>query len=116
MDDIKGVFPITEKEAAMLHDLGWSSGYGWATEWDWWRTAFAEDNNDINVVMESREWEETRKHLVANLVFIRVVEEEAMALVRRLLNADLVGGAVEVSGEPQPMGIQRLDGGFVGEE
>ncbi len=29
--------PVTEREAAFLHEQGWSSGFGWKTDLEWWR-------------------------------------------------------------------------------
>ena len=41
-----GIFPIAKSEAAVLYELGWSSGFGWATEWDWWPNGEATEAGD----------------------------------------------------------------------
>ena len=37
MTELDEIFPISDSEADALHAKGWNSGYGWATEYDWWR-------------------------------------------------------------------------------
>jgi hypothetical protein len=58
MTDIEGIFPISDEEADALHARGWNSGYGWATEWDWWKD-------------ESSQLDSTRHDLCVALTAIR---------------------------------------------
>lgn len=77
MTNTDGIFPITESEADVLHDMGWSSGYAWATEWDWWKSSM-----DVDQKMASREWDVTKRDLYADLIAIRKARQAADDLVR----------------------------------
>ena len=35
-EQYQALLPILKVEADLLHAEGWSSGYGWDEEWDWW--------------------------------------------------------------------------------
>ena len=71
------IFPIEEHESEILHQLGWSSGYGWRDEWDWWRTALPDDKQ-----MESRDWESTKELLLRHITILRRARKEADFVVR----------------------------------
>ena len=71
-----GIFPITEREAAVLHDLKWSSGFGWRSEWDWWQ---GDDHETANS-------DETRLKLVHHVVTIRAAVASAETLAKDMIN------------------------------
>jgi hypothetical protein len=77
-----GIFPITESEADVLHDMGWRSGYAWATEWDWWKSS-----TDTDQQMVSRDWDETKQNLYAALIVIRTARLAADDLVKKHMSA-----------------------------
>lgn len=58
----EGVFPIAESEAAVLHQLGWESGLGWETEWDWWLNGEP---------IDTRDHYDTRVSLAQTVIIIR---------------------------------------------
>lgn len=70
------VFPISEREADILHDLGWNSGFGWRDCWDWWHA-----DNDI----ASSESDETKLRLMSHLVAIRAAVAAAEQLAANIL-------------------------------
>lgn len=67
-----GIFPIRSDEAAVLHDMGWSSGFGWRDEWDWWKGE-----------CEDADTPETRRALIEDLTVIRVARYRADQFVAR---------------------------------
>lgn len=71
-----GIFPLTEREAAVLHDLKWQSGFGWREEWDWWP-------HDMSV--EAAEDETVRLRLVHHVTSIRAAVAAAEELAKRVL-------------------------------
>lgn len=70
------IFPISDSEAAVLHEMGWSSGFGWDTEWDWWRSGTPHDE-----AMESRDKTSTQLHLIRCVFGIRAARREAEKIV-----------------------------------
>jgi hypothetical protein len=77
MTSTDGIFPITRSEAAVLHDMGWSSGFGWATEWDWWKPIPTNAHG-----MANRDSSATKQDLYADLIAIRKARQAADDLVR----------------------------------
>lgn len=71
------IFPIRADEAAVLHDLGWSSGYGWMSEWDWW---MGEENTSDHHM--------TKLSLISDLTAIRIARYRADQFVARHWKAD----------------------------
>jgi len=78
---IEGIFPIEDSEAAQLHDIGWSSGYGWRNEWDWWWEDQPRDDH-----MESRDTDETKLRFLVHIKTIRAVRNAADELTAKLLS------------------------------
>ena len=74
----KGLFPISQREASILHDLGWHSGFGWDREFDWWH------GDDPS---ESADSEETQLKLVRHVTVIR----EAFAVGEQMAKQALGG-------------------------
>lgn len=72
------IFPISSNEAAALHDMGWSSGYGWRNQWDWWKSDMDEER-----AMDSRNWDCTKRDFYAALVAIRTARNAADEIVRQ---------------------------------
>ena len=73
-----GIFPITEREADILHDLKWQSGCGWRDEWDWW----PRDHDHT-----AAEDEAVRLTLVRHVLSIREAVRAAEDLAQRVLSA-----------------------------
>lgn len=73
-----GIFPITEREAAVLHDLKWQSGFGWRDEWDWWPSGMPH---------EATEYEAVRMRLVRDVLGIRAAVAAAEELARKVLSS-----------------------------
>lgn len=71
-----GLFPISESESRILHELGWNSGYGWQNEWDWWF---------LNNPLDSRDDEETKLALIRHIAHIREFRDEADKAVKLYL-------------------------------
>ena len=72
-----GIFPITEREADILHDLKWQSGFGWREEWDWW----PHDREHESTMDEA-----VRLTLVRHVLSIRASVRAAEDLARRVLS------------------------------
>ena len=89
-DDADGIFPITAAEAAILYDLGWSSGYGWERDWDWWRDGAPADDDA------------TRIRLAEHITAIRVFRARSEAAVR-----------AHLSDAPQPESQPATDDGWM---
>ena len=73
----QGIFPITDREAAILHDLKWQSGFGWRDEWDWW---------PHDMEHEFAEEEAVRLRLVRHVLSIRAAVAAGEDLARRVLS------------------------------
>ena len=73
----QGIFPITEREAYILHDLKWQSGFGWRDEWDWWP-----HDMDCSVAEE----EVVRLRLVRHVLSIRAAVTAGEDLAKRVLS------------------------------
>lgn len=89
MDTQDGIFPITQSEAALLHDMGWSSGYGWDTEWDWWRS-----NLTGTIALASRDTDQNKFELVRYVTAIRRAREEADKIVLHHMAVNPTGNFV----------------------
>lgn len=62
------IFPITQEEADLLHNLGWNSGYAWESNFDWW---FKNDP------CETSERTKTQMMLMEHIVTIREFRRRA---------------------------------------
>jgi|18_taG_2_1085343.scaffolds.fasta_scaffold29835_4 hypothetical protein len=72
----EGVFPISDCESDVLHDLGWCSGFGWKEEWDWWHVDTPEEQH-----MESRDWDTTKLRLYEHIASIRQARKQADSII-----------------------------------
>jgi hypothetical protein len=70
-----GIFPISDREANILHDLGWNSGFGWRDEWDWWRD-------------KDPDADETRIDLVRHVIAIREAVAAGEQLAKKILSTE----------------------------
>lgn len=75
----KGIFPVTDQEAEMLHDLGWSSGYGWENELDWWK-------GEYRFTECAHEDDEVKAQFLNDLFLIRAAQKRAMEIVRGIVS------------------------------
>jgi hypothetical protein len=77
-DDTK-IFPISDREADLLHELGWNSGFGWRTEWDWWHRSKEIDQRDDDA---------NRLLLMRHVLFIRAAVKAAEDHAKRMLKSE----------------------------
>jgi hypothetical protein len=71
-----GIFPITEREAAVLHDLKWQSGFGWRDEWDWWphdQDHTAADDESVRLMLI--------RHVLSIRASVRAAEDLALRVL-----------------------------------